>query len=85
MRTQAHKEHIMRLAHDSTAAGCLAVVVVLDVTRGEGRGGAHPPPRIIRDNGRRRLVEAFKDDGQGIVTRKGGDPLFAGLRSALAD
>ena len=32
MRTQAHKEHIMRLAHDSTAAGCLAVVVVLYVT-----------------------------------------------------
>jgi len=56
--------------------------------RGPGRdvrGGAHPPPRIIRDNGRRRLVEAFKDDGQGIVTRKGEDPLFAGLRSALAD
>ena len=52
--------------------------------RGPGRD-AHPPPRIIRDNGRRRLVEAFKDDGQGIVTRKGGDPLFAGLRSALAD
>ena len=45
----------------------------------------HPPPHSIRDNGRRRLVEAFKDDGQGIVTRKGGDPLFAGLRSALAD
>jgi hypothetical protein len=37
MRTQAQKEHIMRLAHDSTATGCLAVVVVLDVTSGEGR------------------------------------------------
>jgi ABC-type hemin transport system ATPase subunit len=38
MRTQAHKEHIMRLAHDSIAAGCLAVVVVvvLNVTSSGG-------------------------------------------------
>jgi hypothetical protein len=31
------------------------------------------------------LIEAFQDARQGIVTRKDGDPLFAGLRSARAD
>ena len=42
-------------------------------------------PHATRTNGRRRPVEAFQDAGQGIVTACGGDPLFAGLRSALAD
>jgi len=58
------------------------VIVVLGVT---SRENAAPRPTAIRANGRRRPVEAFRGVGQGIVTRKGGDPLFAGLRSALAD
>lgn len=43
MRTPAHKARIMRLAHDSTAEGCLPVAVVL----GRRQGRLSPLPQTI--------------------------------------